>query len=127
MKKRKKLKKTWRRVRKSVTHRIAACQDGKITVLTEFRADWYVGVKAPVSLNISELDLYNPALTLGIYASGPIFKGFHRGEIFIDLSTERVWKVKKKKLGIEIDKLAIHPGVFDPIMRNAIRRLEEYI
>jgi hypothetical protein len=126
MKKRKKLKKTWRRVRKSVTHRIAACQDGTITPLTTFRTDWYAGVKAPVS-HISELDIYNPSLTMGIYASGPIFKGFHHGEIFIDLGTERVWKVEKKKLGIEINRFAIHPGVLDPIMRNAIRRLEEYI
>lgn len=71
-------------------------------------------------------------MVVGVYIEGPIRKGIKKSSrAFIDLCNETAWSLIDEKgkilLHKEIHLKALHPGIIDPIMRNANRKLEELV
>ena len=126
----KKLKKTWRKLRHCTEHRLAACRDREVTILSEFQFDWWIGKKP--TPHVTHLNLHDPELIIGVYAEGPIRKGIKKtGRVFIDLCNDKAWTLINQKgkilLHEEIQLKALHPGVIEPITRNANHQLKKLV
>lgn len=127
--KKKKLKKTWRKLRHVTEHRFAICKDREISLLNndDLGYGWMES-----GYPYKRIDLHAPDTIIGVYVEGPIKKGLtKRGRVFITLHELTAFNIIDKNgkfiLDKEVGMKALHPGVVDPIIRSVLAELSTHL